>query len=238
MRICILQPSYIPWKGYFHQIQKADVFVFLDTVQYDKRGWRNRNQIKTPAGLRWLTIQVNAKGTHEGLKIQDVTVTSSNWLEGHLTALRQNYKGAPCFNQEFSAIASLLREAEGGSTRIARMTGELTMALASHIGITDTRFLYASELGIDSDDPTERLLRITQSLEGSVYLSGPSAKDYMNIALFHEAGIRIEWMSYGHYPEYPQLYPPFTHFVSILDMILTVGSKRVSELIWDVSPDL
>lgn len=59
MSAAILQPSYIPWRGFFHLIQKADTFVFYDDVQYDEHGWRNRNQIKTANGLQWLTIPVN-----------------------------------------------------------------------------------------------------------------------------------------------------------------------------------
>lgn len=79
MKVAILQPSYIPWRGYFHQIQKVDVFVFLDCVQYDTRGWRNRNLIKTPKGLQWLTIPVAAKGCQQkATPVRDIPVVWDN----------------------------------------------------------------------------------------------------------------------------------------------------------------
>jgi hypothetical protein len=89
MRVVILQPSYIPWRGYFHQIQKADVFVFYDCVQYDKHGWRNRNKIKTSNGPQWLTIPVNSKGcVSAGLAIKDASIVwNANWAEKHLKSI-------------------------------------------------------------------------------------------------------------------------------------------------------
>jgi hypothetical protein len=233
MKICILQPSYIPWKGYFHQIALADVFVFLDTVQYDKRGWRNRNQIKTHQGPRWLTIPVHAHGTHDGLLIRDVKVQSSDWARAHLDTIRLNYKKAPAFSVEFPALENLLLETAQQESSISRIAGETTRAIAQRLGISKTRLMYASELPSDtaSLEPSQRLLSIVQSLGGTSYLSGPNAQDYLDTALFSQANVSVEWMQYD-YPEAPQLYPPFTHQVSIVDLLLMVGAEQTGQWIW------
>lgn len=231
MKVCIIQPSYIPWKGFFHQISQSNVFVFLDTVQYDKRGWRNRNKIKTRQGTDWLTIPVHAHGTHDGLLIQDVRVQGLEWAESHLQKIQFNYQKAPAFDREFPWLKELILETAQANTHISRITSELTIAIARRLDIQHTRFIYASDLHIETSNPSERLLKIVQQLDGSAYLSGPSAQSYLDVSQFNKAGISVEWMRYD-YPEYPQLYPPFTHQVSILDLMLMVGSKQTSSFIW------
>lgn len=232
MRVCILQPSYIPWKGFFHQIALSDVFVFLDTVQYDKRGWRNRNQIKTPTGLTWLTIPVHAHGTHQGLLIKDVDVQGPDWAQKHTAQIAQAYKKAPFFSREFPLLEALLLETAKTETKIARIAAEITKTQAHWIGIDKTQFLYASELPFDSVslEPSQRLLSIVQYLQGTHYLSGPSAKDYLNLDLFKDADVQVDWMQYN-YEETPQLYPPFTHTVSLVDTVLTLGREEAGKLI-------
>src|SRR6202140_4033555 len=105
MKCAILQPSYIPWRGYFHQIQKADVFVFYDDVQYDKHGWRNRNQIKTAQGKQWLTVPVHSGGATHGVKIRDVKIDwSKPWSQHHMRALTSAYNKAPFFKKYQSLL--------------------------------------------------------------------------------------------------------------------------------------
>jgi hypothetical protein len=236
MKICILQPSYIPWKGFFHQIARSDVFVFFDTVQYDKRGWRNRNRIKTPQGLSWLTIPVQAKGTHNGLLIQDVCVQDNSWIESHLQKLRLNYKQAPHFKTEFPWIEAMFRDIGNQHERISTISAEMTKQIAQRLGI-QTKFVYASELSVEASEPNERLLKIIKALQGTHYLSGPSAKNYMDLARFEAENILVEWMTYE-YPPYPQLYPPFTHEVSILDLIVMTGSEQAGHYIWSPEREL
>lgn len=235
MKVCIIQPSYIPWKGFFHQINQSDVFVFLDTVQYDKRGWRNRNKIKTRQGTDWLTIPVHAHGTHNGLLIQDVRVQDSEWAQSHLQKIQSNYQNAPAFEQEFPWFKELLLETSQANTHISPITTELTIAIARRLGIQHTRFIYASDMRVEASNPSERLLKIVQQLDGDSYLSGPSAQSYLDVSQFNNAGVSVEWMRYD-YPEYPQLYPPFNHQVSILDLILMTGSEQAGSFIWGQQP--
>src|SRR5437016_5675856 len=145
MKCAILQPSYIPWRGYFHQIQKADVFVFYDDVQHDKHGWRNRNRIKTAQGTRWLTIPVQTKGcVVEGTPINQIRIApEGRWAAKHWLTLKQSYARTPCF-------ASYAEELERCYLRpsdlLADFTIDLTVALARLLGIQQTRFVRSSAL--------------------------------------------------------------------------------------------
>jgi WbqC-like protein family len=224
----ILQPSYIPWRGLFHQIQKADAFVFYDDVQYDKHGWRNRNRIKTPNGSQWLTIPVSKKGNvTQHLMVNDMRICwDTPWNEKHWRAITQSYGKAPYFQRYAAALEQfyMLR-----TEFLADFTIELTIWLARELGINKTSFLRSSELGLPGGK-TDRLVAILQKLGATHYISGPSASDYLEEDKLTAAGITLEYMSYN-YPEYRQLYPPFDPQVSILDLLFVAGPEA-PKYIW------
>ena len=228
MKCAILQPSYIPWRGYFHQIQNADVFVFYDDVQYDKHGWRNRNRIKTAGGTQWLTIPVQKKGNvEEAREIREIEISWDRpWNRKHLSTLVQSYAKAPFFDQ----YAPMFEQWYSSSPcRLAQFTMDLTEQLAGLLGIRHTRFLRSSELGI-SGYRTDRLISIVKALKCDHYISGPSAREYLVEDHFAQEGITVEYMRYD-YPEYPQLYPPFDAQVSIVDLLVMVGADA-PKYIW------
>lgn len=225
MKCVILQPSYIPWRGYFHQIQKADVFVFYDDVQYDKHGWRNRNRIKTAQGTRWLTIPVLSSGVVSGnVPINKVRINwDRNWPASHMNTLRQSYGKAPYFKRYEPFIEGFYRQKP---EFLADFTIETTIALARELGNSRTRFVRSSELDGITGEKTERLIAILQRLGAMHYISGPSARDYIEPDKFTNAGISLEYMEYG-YPPYPQLYPPYDPQVSILDLLFMTGERAL-----------
>lgn len=219
MNCAILQPSYIPWRGYFHQIQKADVFVFYDDVQFDKHGWRNRNRIKTNNGPVWLTIPVASRGNvvhHKPINAIEI-IWDKPWNEKHWATLRQAYGKAPYFDRYAPLLESFYRQRP---THLADFTIALTIAVANAIGLERT-FLRSSELGI-SGQRTDRLVAILTKLGARHYISGPSAANYLEEGKLAAAGITLEYMEYN-YPEYPQLYPPYDPNVSILDLLFMCG---------------
>jgi len=225
MKVVILQPSYIPWRGYFDQIDRADVFVFYDDVQYDKRGWRNRNRVKTPNGPQWLTIPVHSRGAQiEKIPINEIEIDwEQTWAERHLRTLQMAYARAPYFNH----YASWLEEVYARRPRLlADFTIPLTVELARHLGIHHTRFLRSSEIEGISGQKTQRLVQILTRLGADHYISGPSARDYIEDECFQEAGIRLEYMEYN-YREYSQLYPPYDPFVSALDLLWMTGPQAL-----------
>ena len=220
MNCVILQPSYIPWRGYFDQINRADVFVFYDDVQYDKHGWRNRNQIKTAQGRQWLTIPVHShKVIENSFSIRQVEIDWSRpWNITHWKALTFAYGRAPYFHAYTSLLESFYQRHDNF---LADFTIDLTVALAKEIGIHHTRFVRSSEM-ILNGRKTDRLVQILTRLGADNYISGPSARDYLEEDKLASVGITLEFMDYN-YPEYPQLYPPFDPFVSILDLLFMTG---------------
>jgi len=222
MRCVILQPSYIPWRGYFDLVRRADVFVFYDDVQYDTRGWRNRNRIKTAHGTKWLTIPVKKHGAQtEAIPIDRIAIDpSAGWPRQHLAALTQSYASAPHFDRYRSWLQRIY---EDPPLLLADFTISTTIDLARMLHISNTRFVRSSTLGI-SGRKTDRLVAILRALGATEYLSGPSARDYIEPQKFEEAGIALEYIEYS-YPEYPQLHPPYDPQVSILDLLFMTGDE-------------
>ncbi|MBN2386932.1 MAG: WbqC family protein [Anaerolineales bacterium] len=228
MNVVILQPSYIPWRGVFDQIHRADLFIFYDDVQYDKHGWRNRNQIKTAQGKQWLTIPVHSAGVTQGRQINAIEIDWSRpWAANHWKALTFAYAKAPFFRHYAGFLEPFYQRQD---QFLADFTIDLTVALARQLGIVHTRFMRASELdGIDGEK-TDRLIRILTRVGAGHYLSGPSAREYIELEKFATAGIGLEFVEYD-YPEYPQLYPPYDPFVSILDLLFMTGPEALASII-------
>ena len=222
MNCVILQPSYIPWRGYFHQIKKADLFIFYDDVQYDKHGWRNRNRIKTKQGCQWVTIPVYSKGVIEnGLPINQVKINwSENWNDKHWRSIQQAYSKAPYFEQYVGLLEPFYQQRQ---EFLADFTIDLTIAIARELGNQRTHFMRSSTLPAVGTR-TDRLISILKNVGATHYISGPSARDYIEMDKFTSAGISLEYMQYD-YPEYPQLYPPYDPFVSIIDLLFMAGPE-------------
>ena len=228
MTCVILQPSYIPWRGYFHQIHKADLFIFYDDVQYDRHGWRNRNRIKTPAGSKWLTIPLRSTGAHpRDTLIRDMQIsTDGNWNKTHLETLRHSYARAPYFARYRPMLERWYAKVPDSLGDFAVAT---TVELAGELGISNTRFMRSSCLDCEGAK-NERLLAILQKVGATHYISGPAAKHYLDVVTLNAAGINVEWMTYD-YPDYPQLFPPFDPQLSALDLLLNTGPEA-GKFIW------
>lgn len=230
MKCVILQPSYIPWRGYFHQIQKADIFVFYDDVQYDKHSWRNRNRIKTQTGTQWLTIPILSKGIiTNSTPINEIIIDSNqgDWRKKHLKTLQQSYQKAPFFAQYEKLLTDFYSR---NDKYLADFTIDFTIALAKELGITKTKFVRSSEIAA-TGKKTERLLSILQKIGATHYITGGAARDYLEEEKFVELGITLEYMIYD-YPEYPQLYLPFDGQVSVLDVLFMNGANA-KNYIWE-----
>jgi len=155
MTACAIhQPHYLPWLGYLAKWAAADVFVFLDTVQYEKNGWQNRNRIKTAAGPRWLTVPVHARlGTPLGL----VTVDAGQpWGARHLRAIEHAYARAPRLGRHRDALARFYATPW---ERLAPLAVASAEWLAGALGIA-TPVRLASTLGVAAADPSQRLVAL------------------------------------------------------------------------------
>ena len=221
MNVVILQPSYVPWRGYFHQIAKADLFIFYDDVQYDKHGWRNRNRVKTINGTCWMTIPVHAHGAVEdGLPIARVRMDDRvDWRARHWRMLCRAYGKAPYFGVYREMLEGFYARRDA---YLADFTIETTVQLTRALGIRHTRFARSSEYTGITGTKTDRLISLLTRVGCTRYISGPSARDYLERDKLEQAGIALEFMAYD-YPEYPQLYPPFDPQVSIIDLLAMTG---------------
>ena len=222
MNVVVLQPSYIAWRGYFDQVRRADLFVFYDDIQYDKHGWRNRNQIKTHQGKQWITIPVHTKGVTQGIPIKDVRIDwSKPWTKSHQKSISLAYAKAPYFHEYLPLLQSIYQRRD---EFLADFTIATSIMLARELGLTSTRFMRSSELSNLSGQKTDRVINVLKQVGTTHYICGPLASSYMEPHKFEEAGITFEYMKYD-YPEYPQLYPPYDPFVSILDTLFMTGPR-------------
>lgn len=220
-KIAILQSNYIPWKGYFDIINMVDEFVFYDEVQYTKNDWRNRNKIPTKQGLHWLTIPVRHKELDQ--KIIDTKVADNRWPIKHWRTIKQNYAKAPYFQQYEKIFEDFYLNNE--EENLSQINFELIKIINSILGIT-TPMHWSNDFNLINGQ-TEKLLDICKQLAADTYLSGPAAKNYFDNDLAKECNITVEWMDYSNYPEYQQLYQPFEHSVTILDLIFNEGPNAV-----------
>ncbi|WP_376984634.1 WbqC family protein [Bosea sp. R86505] len=223
MRIAILQSSYIPWKGYFDIIGSVDVFVVYDDVQYSKNHWHNRNLIKTQHGIKWLTVPVSkAEGAFQ--KIEDVSLPTP-FAQNHWRAIQQAYSRTAFFGLYGPPIAALYDQA-AGVANLSQLNVLFLKAITSLLGFK-TRFIQSRDLGIIGGR-TARLAGICRALGATHYISGPSARAYLDEVLLDRNGIAVEWMDYSGYPPYTQLHGEFSHQVSILDLIFNTGPDALS----------
>lgn len=216
-RVAVIQSNYVPWKGYFDIIQSVDLFIFHDDLQYTKNDWRNRNKIKTPAGAAWMTIPV---GTSEHRLICEVELKDASWQKKHWNLLSTHYAGAP----HFRTYSEFFRDVYLGTrwNDLSSLNQQLIMRISRELLGIRTEFRDSRELRPEGAKQ-DRLLDLLEKAGADSYLSGPAAKDYIEPERFAAAGIELLWQSYAGYPEYPQLYPPFEHGVSILDLLFNVG---------------
>jgi hypothetical protein len=217
-KVAILQSNYIPWKGYFDLIHSVDEFVLFDTAQYTRRDWRNRNRIKTPAGLAWLTIPVVVKGRYLQT-VQETEVSDPSWAEQHWKTLKHSYARAPYFDQYRGHFEGLYLGCE--EKLLSQINYRFLTEICEILGIK-TRLSWSAQYR-QIEGKTERLVAWCKELKAVEYLSGPAARDYIDQRVFDEAGVKLQYFDYSGYPEYKQLYPPFDHAVSIVDLIFNEG---------------
>jgi len=220
-KIAIIQSNYIPWKGYFDMINLVDEFILYDDMQYTRRDWRNRNLIKTPRGLKWLTIPISVKGKYFQ-KIKDTEVKDNCWPIKHWETLRLNYHKASHFKVYESIIEQTYQECK--EMKLLSQINFKWIRLICRLMDIPTKISWSMDYP-PGNGKTQRLVELCKAAEAKVYLSGPSAKAYINTEIFQEAGIDLQYMDYSGYPEYPQLYGAFGHGVSILDLLFNTGKE-------------
>ena len=217
-KVAILQSNYIPWRGYFDIINMVDEFILFDDMQYTRRDWRNRNRIKTASGSRWITITVEVKGKYFQ-KIKDTKVSNAEWNHKHWDSIVNSYSRARYFRNYKETLEELYL---GCSEKyLSRINHRFLVAICKFLGI-NTKISWSMDYHL-VEGKTERLIDICKQAGADEYVSGPAAKGYIDEQMFEKEGIRLSYMDYSGYPEYNQLFPPFEHAISIIDLIFNEG---------------
>lgn len=220
-KILITQSNYIPWKGYFDAINLVDEVVLYDDVQFTRRDWRNRNMIKTSSGVNWLSIPVEVKGKFFQ-KIRDTRINEQKWNEKHWKTLNVNYSKAPYFKELRDFVENLYVKAT--MPYLSEVNYWFLTEISKWLGSRAT-FQFSDQFDLQEENSTQRLINICKHAGASHYFSGPAAKAYLEEDRFLKEKIHISYMDYSDYAEYPQLHPPFTHFVTILDLLFNTGKE-------------
>lgn len=203
-------------------INSVDEFILYDEVQYTKNDWRNRNKIKTPNGVQWITIPVFQKSLEQS--IHETKVSDMKWARKNWNTLVANYSKAPHFNKYKGFFEELYLNCN--SEYLSDINFSFINCINTILNIK-TELLWSRDLELEGDK-NERLIQVCKKRNATHYLSGPAAKDYLDTKLFEENGITVEWMNYSGYKEYEQLFPPFEHGVSVLDLIFNTGDDAPS----------
>ena len=217
--VAIMQPTYLPWIGYFGMMQSVDLFILLDSVQFSRRSWQQRNQIKTMGGPAWLTVPVLSKGKRDQLITKIEIDQSRDFLQSHQKTLELNYKKAP----HFAAYMPQLLSALGGENHnLLDLTIDVIICLRDALGIK-TPILRSSELEADGTN-AELLVSICEEVGATHYISPPGSKDYLEKSdAFSRRGIPLHYFNFTH-PEYPQQFNDFVSHMSVIDLLFNCGS--------------
>lgn len=221
MIISAHQPAYDPWLGYFDKIKRSDVFVFLDTVQYEKNSFTNRNKIKTANGPVWITVPV-IKSNHFDSIMSDMKIDiRSNWRKKHLNAIYLAYKKAEFFDVIYPQLEELYSvEYEN----LVDMTWNHLMFWLGLLNI-NTKIIKSSALNISSKK-SDLVFDICKSLEADGYISGALGKDYLEMDKFNEAGIDVEFQDF-HMMPYPQLHGDYIPNLGVIDFVMNVDNYEL-----------
>lgn len=223
-KVAIVQSNYIPWKGYFDIINMVDLFIFHDDLQYTKQDWRNRNLIKTPRGTEWLSIPC---GSDENRLIYEIILTNKSWQEKHWRKIKQYYSIAPYFELYRNFFEDFYLQHNW--INLSDLNQYLIKNICQLFLGINTKFDDSRRYNL-KENKSARVLELLKKVDANEYLSGPAAKNYLDEGKFADAGIKLFWMDYSNYIEYNQLYPPFIHNVSIIDLLFSVGEESYKYL--------
>ena len=220
MIVAVHQPQYLPWLGYFDKMRKADIFCYLNNVQYKKNEWQNRNRIKTAQGWQWLTVPVRY---HFPEKINEVAINNTTgWQKKHLQALITNYSRAPFYKDHITIFEDALSR---DWAFVSELNIYLLERLREALNIDSQPTVVSSDLDL-SEEPTDRLIDICQAVGADTYLSGPDGAKYMDLERFEQNGIEVIIQEFKH-PVYPQLFEAFESHMSIVDLLFNCGPESL-----------
>lgn len=222
----IIQPSFLPWAGYFEQMARSDIFVYLDDVKFTKQDWRNRNRLKSPNGISYITVPVKNVSKASFL-IKDAQVAHQEpWLKKMLNCIQEWYKRAKFFDEIYAPVAEIFQKKH---IYLVDLIYDLNEFIREYLQIVVPTYK-SSDLSIKNIDKNGRLIEICNKLGADILYDGASAKAFINKELFEKNGIEVIFQNYV-YKDYPQIWGDFESHLSILDLIMNCGKNSYQILI-------
>lgn len=233
MLVAMHQPHYLPWMGLLDKLARADLFVFVDHVQFERKEWQNRNWIKSPAGPLLLTVPVNQGSRSESIFEKRID-QSRPWRRKHMKAMSAAYFRAPYFH----SCRYVLDCIEHSGDRLADLAVELTLTLAKALGI-NTQTVRSSQLKPVVGKKTNMVVDLCKDLGASAFLSGDGAAAYLDVAAFERAGVELQWQRFRH-AEYRQQFPEFGFVprLAAVDLLFNEGPYAYRAHSWSVDDAL
>ena len=219
--VAIMQPTFLPWIGYFALIDRVDEFIFLDNVAFDHRSWQQRNQIKTPSGAAWLSVPVQTKG-QSGQLIKDVAIQyeSGNPFDKIAKTIHHNYSKTPFYAKYAPPLMEIFARKP---QNLKDLNIGIIEVFCGFIGIRKN--FYESSAMKAQGTKADLLAEICEERGASAYISPPGSKAYLDASdAFKEKGIPVLYHEYNH-PPYSQLYGDFLPYMSIIDLLFNEGER-------------
>ena len=219
--VCIHQPDFAPYIGFFDRLLHSDHFIILDDVQFIRRGWHHRDKIKCKDGPRWLTLSLKKSDYHQ--LISDVQlVAGEKWIKDNLALLTHWYKKAPFFDLIYPQIESIYLT----KYKFLIDFNLALLDLSFRILNINIQTSFSSTYSVKTSS-TRRLLDLVLAVNGDNYLTGSGSRDYLDESLFIRSGIKVNWQNFKH-PIYSQLHGPFKPMLSCLDLFFNCGDDSSS----------
>lgn len=212
------QPAYLPWLGLLHKAAVADTFVLVDTVQFEKDSFTNRNKLRSPEGWRWLTVPVLSRG-HLEQPLSELQIAPRPWARKHWTAFRMFYARTPFFDRHAPFLERLYARPW---EQLADLCEEILRYLFGAFGI-EARLLRASSLDLEGKK-SDLVLDLCRKTGARTFVFGNLGRRYVRVEDFEVAGVRVVFQDYKH-PVYPQAYPGFEAGMNAFDLLMNVGPR-------------
>lgn len=216
-RVCIHQPDFAPYLGFFHRLYRSDVYIVLDDVQFLRRGWHHRDKIKTATGEAWLTLSIRKADYHVPIGSVELHPDYDDWVPHNLNLIRQNYARAPYFPRYFPILEEIYGKRH---RRLVDMAMDLLGFFFTELDIA-VEVVFSSDLAVPGQK-NEKLINLVRAVGGDHYISGTGALSYLDPGMFEKAGIGLEVQSFSH-PVYPQQFGGFIPYLSCIDAFMNCG---------------
>lgn len=220
MLVSILQSNYLPWIGVLEMMDRSDVFVYHDDIQYN-RSWRNRNRIRIPGeiGWCWLTVPVKLPYRSSTLVNQVTIANERSWQRKHWHLIEQHYRRAPFFDQYSEAYKKILLDNKW--EMLVDLNQALISVMLEQIGIK-VKIVHSEMLDLGQTAKNARIVKICQRVGADTWLANSACRGYVVPSIYKENKIGLIFQDFFP-PVYTQQYEPFIPYLSALDMIFNCG---------------